>query len=63
MFGLKFKEDDNVLYEDERVAVELGNGEHGPTIYVINKLPGEEGVLTRRFALDELLEVDMEVAA
>jgi len=53
---LKFKEEDQVLYEDDRVALELGNYSAGATIYVLVKTP--DGVIDRRYPLSELLEED-----
>ncbi len=49
-----FKKTDNILYEDDRVAIELGNGQRGATIYVIQKL-ANEGLLIRKHCLDDLV--------
>ncbi len=54
---LRFKSDaDRTLYEDDRVAVELGNYEDGATIYVYHKL--ETGTLFRRYPIGELVELE-----
>ena len=48
------KEDDLTLYEDDTVAVELGNGEEGATIYVFDKRG--DGVVFTLHRLEDLLD-------
>lgn len=49
-----FKKTDDVLYEDDKVAIELGNGERGAAIYVIQKL-AEKGTMIRRHYIEDLV--------
>jgi hypothetical protein len=52
-----FKDEDVRVHEDERVAIELGNGEKGATIYVIHKSAGVDGgVMLRRMVLEDMVE-------
>ena len=52
---LRFIEEDRTLYEDDRIAVELGNYKNGATIFVHQKLAG--GTMFRKYPLGDLVEI------
>lgn len=51
---MRFRQDDHVLYEDDNAAVELLNGELGPTIVIYRKLGYDISIA--KYPLQELLE-------
>ncbi len=51
---IKFTDDseDTIVYEDERVAIEIGNGAEGATLYVFWKLAEGAGTRIERRLLE-----------